>query len=314
MAFSTNSWINNYYWINTAVVLWASMSVIVLCMLIVEIRTFYRQFYQAPSRNIELHQMKSHSDSSLKKVESLTEEHKKKKKKLVYILPIISYLFYIIFGFLSVFFKLNLIIFSGCKYGEYMGVIFTLGKLFMYFVFIWRLYIVYTDSTFAYNTAILTIMIIIIILWGFGNAILNVFTTKSVILISEKRIYCTIDMYMPMVGSTVLYDLITCSICCYLFIRPLLWMIKNNQNNETMYTLIVKYTILTFVAVISTFIIFIAVGVTDLAGLVAIDVTINSFCIFLFNNKYNNFYNCICCGAIKSGTKCIHCCCNIQSK
>eukprot|EP01084_Bolivina_argentea_P309435 535233_1 len=308
------------------------MSVIVFCMLIIEIRVFCRRFYPATPRapTIELRQISAHTPSntyekrdsnSIKKQETMSkepsysaEERKKVTTKLVYIMSMISYFFYIIFGFLSVFFKLNLIIFSGCKYGEYMGVIFTLGKLFMYFVFIWRLYIVYTDSTFAYNTAILTIMIIIIILWGFGNAILNVFTTKSVILISEKRIYCTIDMYMPMVGSTVLYDLITCSICCYLFIRPLLWMIKNNQNNETMYTLIVKYTILTFVAVISTFIIFIAVGVTDLAGLVAIDVTINSFCIFLFNNKYNNFYNCICCGAIKSGTKCIHCCCNIQSK
>eukprot|EP00483_Globobulimina_turgida_P006297 UN06307 len=164
--------------------------------------------------------------------------------------------------------------FEGCKYGEWMGVVFATAKLLMYFVFIWRLYIVYTDSMFAYNTCIIIAMTIMIILWIYANAFFNVYTTKNDVLISNGNTYCTIMMYFPMVVSTVFCDMIVCFLLCYLFIRPLLKLndMNNNQNKMTMTGLIVKYTLLTFVAVVSTFITFIAVGMTGLAGLVAIDV------------------------------------------
>eukprot|EP00483_Globobulimina_turgida_P005286 UN05296 len=230
---SIEEWKQNYYWIMVSIVLWSSMTVIVSMLSIIEMKIFYDRFRHKINSEVELpriqskrnHREKVPRDSSasnpseMTKQRSITEEDRKKiKTKLVYIFPMLSYIFYVIFGALSVLFKLNLLMFEGCKYGEWMGVIFTTARLFMYLVFIWRLYIVYTDSFFAYNTCLIIAMAIIVVVWGYFNAFFNVYTTKNDILLSNGYTYCTVILYFPMVVSTVLYDMITCIFCCYFII------------------------------------------------------------------------------------------------
>eukprot|EP01084_Bolivina_argentea_P003662 6887_1 len=107
--------------------------------------------------------------------------------------------------------------------------------------------------------------------------------------------------------TSAFIDIIISSMCCYLFIRPLLSLMKhtNERDNETkdIYNVVLKCTILTFVATTSTIFLLIIIGITKRAALTSIDYSINCICVMLFNKKYNKYFNVLCCGAIKICSK-----------
>eukprot|EP01084_Bolivina_argentea_P175984 304620_1 len=182
-----------------------------------------------------------------------------------------------------------------------------LAKMFMYLVFTYRLYIVYSDSAFAYNNKVLLIVAIIIILYTFGIISANGMTLDVQKLYNVNQQRLCIAFANPLVlFMTILMDAIISVLCCYLFIRPLLILKKVNDNDDAtnkhsqaMYHVILKYLILTFITVITTFLILILMVLLEFTALLTVDIIINSGCILLFNKFYDYYYKIICCAAIQ---------------
>ena len=93
----------------------------------------------------------------------------------------------------------------------------------MYQVFIYRLYYIYSDSSFAYNVKILFILFIITIIHTLCLVIINIFTLKfNVDTNINNQTVCTVKGNSFLILVTIVFDMILSSLCCYLFIRPLL--------------------------------------------------------------------------------------------
>eukprot|EP01084_Bolivina_argentea_P280843 480368_1 len=175
-------------------------------------------------------------------------------------LPLLSYMFFImsaIFGLLSV---LGI---NGCNITAYAGPLcYCLGKMFMYFVFIYRLYIVYANSIFAYSNTRLFILFVIAFIFTISIIIANLITLQFLIYYDENNNRgCTVEQSSIVSGIYILFDMSFCIYCCYLFIRPLLILNKKTGNNmqpkdNEMYQIMFKYKILTILitAVLTTMI------------------------------------------------------------
>merc|ERR1711933_301056 len=84
-------------------------------------------------------------------------------------------------------------------------------------------------------------------------------TTADVVYIGNNKYQCETHVVFGIVESQVLLDLIANSLCCYLFVKPLKYMLKLEQeidpkpddkqceDRQEMYKVIRKSVILTFV-------------------------------------------------------------------
>eukprot|EP01084_Bolivina_argentea_P295440 508649_1 len=144
-------------------ILWWCAMGITLIIFIIEIRT---AFYDLCARkyNVTISRMQSNSnvqpDSEPKSTTNNnatndTDTLESEKPKLSILLPILSYMFYCILSTNAVMVNAN---YSGCLYGSISGsIFFAAAKMFMYLVFIYRIYFVYSNSYFHYNTKVLII-------------------------------------------------------------------------------------------------------------------------------------------------------------
>eukprot|EP01084_Bolivina_argentea_P175985 304623_1 len=328
------------YYKYTSVIVWCITSSILSIILVIESVTYYRFLYpqQKTTEIIESAQNETKKDDQTNEIEimhmsnsslpapsspgsiSPTPSHESvksqtysatnntssniapKPRKLLLLMPLCSYLLFSITGIVSMIYTLNLIFFEGCKYGGIIASIFyALGKTMMYFVFIYRIYNIYCDSTFAYNTKILFTMVIIIIIWTLINIIVNTMTVHEFKDEINGSVFCGVNILLPVAGSSALLDMIINFLCCYLFTKPLLKLthMEVDGHSSALKSVIVKFTILTFTAVISTVLLSVMVGITKLSTFGAVDVIINCFCIMFFNKQYHHYYKIICCGAIQ---------------
>eukprot|EP01084_Bolivina_argentea_P023429 43696_1 len=141
-----------------------------------------------------------------------------------YIFPLLSYLFYLGFCITALMFPStdeNI-----CYWSVIVGTIFySLGKMWMYLVFVYRLFAVYNDSFFAYSNKILFITAITIILYSSTIITINSITLKYIIVeVHNSNIkVCEGDYTSGLANltyATVIFDIIISSTCCYLFVRP----------------------------------------------------------------------------------------------
>eukprot|EP01083_Nonionella_stella_P010339 29457_1 len=229
-----------------------------------------------------------------------------KRKVRVLMLPILSYLFYFSAGVCALC-EIHDII--PCALTSIAGnILYGMGKIHMYFVFIYRLYIIYSTPCLAYDTKILFIMVICIIVFGLTLITVSVATISSkIIVINAKHSFCITVLSFVIVACTAANDLITICLCSYLFIRPLLFIARQgnqmNNNNTKIYDIdtlriVSKYCTLSVVSVLSTVIVFAVIGTLNVTGIIMIDVVINCICMMLFNQQYDALYIKLCCGAI----------------
>eukprot|EP01084_Bolivina_argentea_P175983 304619_1 len=281
---------------------WVEFSVVFLVLLI-ELRTFYYSVYHAKTYASPSTPKSQESDKSKQSLSEISQNIS--PAKLIFILPILSYLFYVLTGICGGFSLLGV---DTCGWFVRSGPNFYyLAKMFMYLVFTYRLYIVYSDSAFAYNNKVLLIVAIIIILYTFGIISANGMTLDVQKLYNVNQQRLCIAFANPLVlFMTILMDAIISVLCCYLFIRPLLILKKVNDNDDAtnkhsqaMYHVILKYLILTFITVITTFLILILMVLLEFTALLTVDIIINSGCILLFNKFYDYYYKIICCAAIQ---------------
>eukprot|EP01084_Bolivina_argentea_P173864 301176_1 len=227
-----------------------------------------------------------------------------------YLFPLLSYLFYLITsitGFVSMFHSHDHHYI--CHWTIIIGTMsYPLGKMWMYLVFIYRLYIVYIDSIFEYNRKLIIGMMSAVVFYSLTLAIVNTLTVSDITAHMGNNLFlCEPKFQIFIVEAVVVFDVITNGICCYLFIRPLLLLSKKNENDLGMvgiFNTALKCIILTLVAVTSTVIMMTFVEISGLVAFVTIDVSINCIVIMLFNKEYNKQYKRMCSRFIKLGVKC----------
>ena len=279
-------------WRSIKLILWCVEILFVMVILCIEMYVYYRSL------------MNSNNVGNLEMMNKGNTIHSPKPKKdpkkayhLTRILPVISYIFYILVGVLTIFDIGNMF---SCKTGGILPLAsYVTAKSFMYFLFIYRLHIVYDKSAFKYNIRILIGLFVSILIYGIGNSIANAFSLDvSSVNINGIR-FCVVTIDTPVLIVGALYDLGIATICCILFVRPLRILTKNNKHlNETnthIKELGFKYTILTFVAVSTTTLIYIAIAIIDLVDLGGIDIMINALCLMMFNSHYHHIYKILCC-------------------
>ena len=193
--------------------------------------------------------------------------------------------------------------------------------MFMYLAFIIRLCTVYNNPLYQYNLSTLKIICLLTIIYAFTVCCLTIWFTKS------KSYYgiCEGDIAPFIAGLMAIYDMVLSIGTTIAFIRPIRILIKsifqntanstgqNTKSDEQLIPLInisVKYSVLTSIASISTFLLMItiALGYT-FAG--PIDFFVNMVCMVLMTRYYNDgkYYERFCCGAIKCSNLCLGYCC-----
>jgi len=121
--------------------------------------------------------------------------------------------------------------------------------------------------------------------------------------------YCnTLAPNILLVG-TALIDFLLALVTLYLFsyrLRIVLVESSSSQSQGRIRALLMKYTLLTVVSIISTVGMMVVVGVMHGAGFIMIDVLVNVMAIAFLSSYYNAPFNCFC----GPGFQCVECCCN----
>eukprot|EP01084_Bolivina_argentea_P003663 6888_1 len=304
----------------SSLVLWIISLISIITILLVEIKTFCFDLYISKIET-KISQMqpddKSPDPSASPSVNEHTSEQFTSTSNwqfifLTFMLPLLAYLFSIFACINAILSFSNIGVANGCHQIGIFGITYYgTAKMFLYLVFVYRLFVVYSNSAFAYNNKILSVMIVMIVLCCLTVMIIGSITLHAIVYnttINGLNIKgCKFLYSFSVLVTSAFIDIIISSMCCYLFIRPLLSLMKhtNERDNETkdIYNVVLKCTILTFVATTSTIFLLIIIGITKRAALTSIDYSINCICVMLFNKKYNKYFNVLCCGAIKICSK-----------
>ena len=169
-----------------------------------------------------------------------------------------------------------------------------------------RLQIAFFGSQFEYKRRV------ILALYGFITTMLCIsivgsFTeTYGEWMYNEEEAINWCQGIVPVWGaiSTVLTDSLLSIALMIMFLRPLILLIKyESANNRKLKRLVIKYALLSVIALISTFINMVMVC-TNAGSFGAIDTIVNSICIMLMNQIHAHIYNVVC----EPCTRCIERC------
>eukprot|EP01083_Nonionella_stella_P039107 106363_1 len=196
------------------------------------------------------------------------------------------------------------------------------AKMFMYLVFLIRLYVVYNESIHRYNGKVLLAMCIFVVCLSTTINCLVTFDAKPVPgyegdpLIQDAA-YCSFEMSLYLIPLIGLYDLGMSIVTAVLFIIPLKRSMKalhasvNSVVAKTLNVIIDvgrKNAILAGTAALTTFILMSLVGV-GYSFISSIDFVVNIVCMVLMTPYYPRYYDRICCGVIQCTKVCCCCCC-----
>eukprot|EP01083_Nonionella_stella_P238865 836696_1 len=157
-------------WIYTELSLFGIMSILVTIIIFIELWVIYgdhygkrdenkmKEFNESPQSNNQSSDKTSNDskENDLRSRSASASSRSQAKNPVskpflsLQLLPIFSYLFYALNGYIRIPWVLHIGIFSGCFLTGMSGICYVLGKLFMYYVFLYRLYTIYSDSKFAY--------------------------------------------------------------------------------------------------------------------------------------------------------------------
>eukprot|EP01084_Bolivina_argentea_P067058 122222_1 len=207
-----------------------------------------------------------------------------------------------------------------------------LSKGCIYCVFVLRLKLAFDGSMYEYSNKVIKSLLLIIIVYSLINAINGfffVYGNKTYIhtphSINKAFYTCQTEIHIYVLIYMVLFDISFTGICMFMFIKPLRKIINHNvsvtnikpkipidnlpnspelqSNVSTAHIgvtkefkfIIVKYTIISCVALLSTFCALVIIGVTDSPAFSMIDVWINAICLVLMCQQYEKYYKIFCC-------------------
>ena len=234
------------------------------------------------------------SSTPIPQKEKTSPPPKEKEPKLFLLLPIFSHFFNFIMSVVGILTVLGI---PYCIVTAYSGPIaYAIAKTFMYFVFIYRLRIVYSRTMFAYNGKFLWNLFLIVSFCSFCLIIASIFTLDFQIVYNRNNEpVCIANVHSLVLLVTIIFDIIISFLCCYLFIRPLI-ILNKDGGDEDVRQIVLRYLVLTCVSVGTTFLLLILMAILKMTSLVTFDVIINCVCIALFNKHYHHYFKIICCG------------------
>eukprot|EP01084_Bolivina_argentea_P135980 239521_1 len=194
--------------------------------------------------------------------------------------------------------------------------VYYIGKGSMFILFILRLHSIYSKSVYGYSINKLKICAFVVISVTLFLAIATVITVETEIyhfeLNGRKITFC--DEFFPgwLVMIVILHEICVTLITLYAFIRPMKLMSKEVENAGTQplkqlkqFQYAIKITVLTLIALLSSFFALGIVGATNAADIIFVDDCINIFCIILMTPYYKGWYKKICCCFDKCVIKCL---------
>eukprot|EP01083_Nonionella_stella_P184947 673054_1 len=327
-------------WMHLSIAFSILSVVVVSILLAIESNSFYRKYYapketspkssnetsdldrdcvQSASDDVESQETATNIDISSsvkpKPIESSSNKRKRVFSRL-HVLPLFMYIFYVMAGIISVTHRLGIGSFSDCKPCGIKGSLFAAGKVMMYLIFIYRLHAIYSNTAFEYNTKYLSIMAVFCVLYQFLAGVANLLTVSSASVQIGDETFCQCVYVMAIPGGILLADTIVSIVCCCAFIKPLkaLQELKaqlGDSSDAELHRTVVKNMTLTSVAVITTMFVMIVIIALQLNGLAALDIIINSICIFLMNNEHDLWFKYLCCDG-KCGSKAVETCCSTK--
>ena len=176
-------------------------------------------------------------------------------------------------------------------------------KCLMYFIIVLRMKLVFTGSMYQYsNKIIYSLYTFILLFWCYAmfGDFTEIYGTYQYIP-DENTYWC--QYYMAVFGVILSggIDFMISVVCLILFTKPLFTMLRNIRGigaeceDSEFEGLIVKYFLLTFIAVGSTLLYLFIAFKFELGVLAAIDSDINILCVLLMNKSYERYYY-LCCG------------------
>ena len=212
------------------------------------------------------------------------------------------------------------------KYCKYSIIItswtYFMSKMFMYLSFIARLCSVYNNPIYHYNLNILKIFGAFAIIFAVVLCILITIDTEPWTYYGEKKYvsFCQVGIptYMTIING--LYEISFSMGSMIAFLNPLRQLIKSIlKSNITkkeideltpLIKISVKYSILTSIASLSTFLFMISIAL-GFSFTAPIDFITNMSCMVLMTPYYTNkkIYEKLCCLTIRFSHNCLKCCC-----
>ena len=178
-------------------------------------------------------------------------------------------------------------------------------KFFIYLILILRLKTAFDGSAYEYNWKIiygLTVFVALFWLYAIFGDMTEIYGSVEYI-VSENRYWCQVHLAIYGVALSGGIDTILSMLCLILFTKPLLNILRNTRpenpenakHDNKLQNFVIKYFLLTLIAISSTAIwTILALTTNDCGALVAIDVNINALCILLMGSTYQPYYFILC--------------------
>eukprot|EP01083_Nonionella_stella_P072226 194561_1 len=296
--------------------MWFIEAIVIFIILLAELRTYYKltshiETIENVSVTANDGATKSDSNTGTSVSSSSTSPPQIVPPKLVFMLTILPYIFYIITGIVGVAGASGV---ASCDIFVHSAPIaYTMGKGFMYIFYIYRLHIVYSESTFAYNNRVLVVLFVVVVInaifqiaYGLVTAGESPGTNVMIYHYANGERLCRVKVAKINLVTTATLDVLIASFCTYLFIRPLLILNRDNSTNNAAIRIVLKYSLLTFIMCSSTVLLLGCIEIMRITTLVTIDIVINCICIMFFSDRYEYQYKMICCAAISMWHRLFH--------
>ena len=183
------------------------------------------------------------------------------------------------------------------------------SKCIIYFILVLRMKVVFDGSAYQYSNKILyTLAVFVALFWVYAifGDMTEIYGTYEYIP-AEDKYWCQCHLAIYGIALSGGIDTVLSIVCLILFTRPLLIVLKNTrdiiqndrnvehlESDDKLQDFVVKYFLLTLIAITSTGIWTILALVSDFGALAAIDVNVNALCILLMGSLYKKCYFALC--------------------
>ena len=198
--------------------------------------------------------------------------------------------------------------FTCSTYIQICAVLWTFCRILFQGLLLVRLECAYGDSIYGYKSKTLKVMFGSIILYWISMYILHyVYVDSYQIIIYNNHFMCYLNAPVLLYFFISFGDVIITVICTYLFIKPLLKVIKIQKKNHykpnkmnklprvlKLEKLAFKYIFNIITGVIVCFVVILLLSILNTGEFICIEFAVNSVCIALMSRSYQKGYN-ICC-------------------
>eukprot|EP01083_Nonionella_stella_P090824 253800_1 len=177
------------------------------------------------------------------------------------------------------------------------AVVWHCGKTTMYIIFYARIQFAFYDTSFAYSNKISHGLLFLIFNFWLSCMVGDAFEILGDLRYDSYYGTYWCQQLVPLWGciATPVYDGFISILCLYLFVRPL-YKVMAYSDKMDMHTVdvIIKYTVLTFIAVFTTTLVLTIMIFRNYGVLFCFDVIVNVITIMLMSRSYDKYYRSLC--------------------